>query len=173
MNTWIKGLSICLLAVGLSACSKKSNKGSTVATTPTPSVTCTQNQYGQWVNGSGQACTPNSSSSCRYNTTTKRYEDINTGQVCQSVGNGGCDSYYYQYGVQYFPMQINGQLVCLRADLVGQHIPFGGYGQNYYACTWGDPYCNNYSQGGGGCVNIGGQNWGSQYGLSGQIGFCW
>ncbi len=159
MKTWFNLLTICVLAVGLGACSKKSNKSNAIATTPlTPSLCANgsyYNQQGQLVDSqTGLPCSSTNipGNSClngnySYNPMTGQYVDNATGQVvnCQTVGGGlpgyngqqgsGCDYWnqiYYQYGVTYQAVYVSGQLTCVRSDLLGQYIP--GYNQNswYY-----------------------------------------
>ena len=190
MKTWIKASALVVLAIGLGACSKKSSdNNAAVATTPTPvsttvpTVSCLSGQYS-------------------YNPVTKQYVDVNTGQVvtCNDTNgalpnygvnnNGqfysGCDYWnqvYASTGYSYFPVQLGGQIACVRSDLMGQYIPgfnqnIGYYGQqNYYTCNWQiDPYCNQYAggyNGQGNCVQFGGQKWGQDFGIGGNIGVCW
>lgn len=204
MKTWLKVLAIGALAATLGACSKKSNKSNSIATTPTGlCATTTYNQYGQLVDANtGQLCTGSNTNTCSgyiWDPTQNRYEDSNGNPVnCNQSGypgypgypggsgyGGGCEQWNQQYahtGYYYVPVVIGGQMVCLRHDLVGigqgYNIPYDPYGGSYYACSWNDPYCGSGGYGGGyggsgGCVNIGGTNWGSSYGLSGQVGICW
>lgn len=101
MKTWLKALTICTLAVGLGACSKKSNKSATVATTPTTGLCANGSYYnhlGQRVDSTtGQICSTTNvgSNSClngnySYNPVTGQYVDNATGQVvnCQTIGGG-------------------------------------------------------------------------------------
>lgn len=181
MKTWIKAATVAFLAISLGACSKKSDKSNTVATTPAPVTTTVTTQ---------------SCANYTHNPLTQQYVDASGNAVtCTPIngglptGNGGgCSQWnqvYAQYGVTYYPVQVGGQLVCVRNDLLGQYIP--GFNQNpyqyynqqqpFYTCNWGyDSYCNTYSNGyngNGGCVNFGGTSWGQQFSLNGQLGLCW
>ncbi|HAG90623.1 MAG TPA: hypothetical protein DCL41_02055 [Bdellovibrionales bacterium] len=187
MKTWLKYTAFIALAVGLSACSKNSSDNKQpVATTPTstttvPEVSCLSGQYvynyqtGQYVDKDTGAVV-----NCTQTTGTLPTFGMNNGQYYN-----GCQQWNQMYasqGVQYYPVQMGGQMACIRSDLMGQYIPgfnqnMGYYGQqNFVTCSWGyDPYCNPYSNGyngTGGCVQFGGSTWG-QFSAQGQVGLCW
>ena len=194
MKSWTQVLAVTILAMGLGACSKKSNKS--VATTPTTPIAGNSCLNGNYV----------------LDPSTGQYRDVTTGQIvnCQNpgIGNGtgwipgggynngqygyGCDYWNQIYGHgMYVPVHMNGQLTCLRYDLLSSYgVPNygggygGGYGQQYYTCHWGYN-CNSggyyggyapypgYTGGSGGCVNFGGSGYGNSSSISGNIGICW
>lgn len=180
MKPAIQILGVIALALALGACSKKSSKSSTVATTP--NTQCTYNGYSGYVYpGTNTPCTPTTgtgSGTCVQSTNGQYLNQY--GQTCypgqtggtQFPGGGdGCSQYYYQYGVQYVPVNMNGQLMCMRYDLVQQYYGGQYYGQPIYGGNYGGQY--GYGGGyGASCINIGGQSWGQNYGLNGQIGLC-
>ncbi len=131
-----------MLVVGLGACSKKKN-GSVVAATPaslqcvfngtsyvvpgtatpcSPQSQCVMNQAGQYLNTLGQACTPYQQVPGYPN----QYQGYN-----QQQQQLGCGSYYYQYGVQYVPVYLQGGLQCVRIDLL-QNNQHASYPPSYY-----------------------------------------
>jgi hypothetical protein len=152
-NTLATIMLTAFLAVGLSACGKKKNSSNNNAATP--GSACVMNpQNGQWTNSAGQYCNPNATQgtiTCPANGIyTNQYgqqQACTPGQVVNTGGTGyyypgqyqytnymnqyGCDGYYYQYGVQYVPVILSGQLQCMRYDLLNQY-------------SQGTPYYNNY-----------------------------
>ena len=166
LNTLATTLLAAFVVVSLGACGKKKN-GAAAAAAATPGSACIFNpQTQQYQNAQGQVCNPNATqTTCPANGIyTNQYgqqvactpgQVINTGgynypgQYGGGTGNqnqSGCDQYYYQYGVQYVPVVLSGQLQCVRIDLVAQYAPSNsGYSNNYDYYYAYPPY--EYQQG--------------------------
>lgn len=84
-----------------------------------PQSQCVQNQFGQYTNNLGQACTP--------------YQQVPNypGQYQGQQQQYGCNSYTYQYGIQYVPVYLQGGLQCVRIDLL-QNNQTASYPPSYY-----------------------------------------
>jgi hypothetical protein len=154
------------MVVGLSACGKKKNGSNNAAT---PGSACIFNaQTGTYTNTAGQYCNPNATqTTCPatgvYTTPYGYQQSCTPGQVINNTqyGNGyvypgqyqypnyqnqsGCDSYYYQYGIQYVPVVLNNQLQCMRIDLLNQYTQGTQYYNNYDYYYAYPPY--QYQQG--------------------------
>ena len=138
---------------GVGACGKKKN-GSSAAAAATPGSACVFNaQLGTYTNSAGQYCNPNATQqtcpAAPNNYFTNAQGQIQTCTPGQQVGTAGqynypgqyqypgyqnqtgCDQYYYQYGIQYVPVVLNGQLQCLRSDLLNQYAQGTNYYNNY------------------------------------------
>lgn len=142
------------MLVGLTACPKSKN-GSTAAT---PASICTLNAYGQYVNSQGLSCSPTANqcvwngsnyvnpagqlcsptSQCTMNAYGQYVNSL--GQSCspyptnpsypypQWQQNYSCEQWTYVYGIQYVPVILQGQLQCVRIDLLQGYT----YNTNYY-----------------------------------------
>jgi len=149
MNTLASITLIAVLAVGLSACGKKKNGSSGSAATPGSACIFNPNT-GIYTNTAGQVCNPNAQQiTCPANGiyTNNQGQQIacTPGQVVNTGGynypggyqypgyqnQSGCDQYYYQYGIQYVPVVLGGQLQCMRIDLINQYSQGTGYYNNY------------------------------------------
>lgn len=147
LNTLASIALATFLVVGLSACGKKKN-GSSGGSAATPGSACVWNaQLNTYTNSAGQLCTPtNQTIICPatgiYTNQQGQQLTCTPGQQVNVGGYGypgnyqypnyqnqtGCDQYYYQYGIQYVPVVLGGQLQCMRIDLVNQ----GAQGSSYY-----------------------------------------
>ena len=182
LNTLATTLLATILVVGLSACGKKKNGSATpAAAAATPGSACIFNpQIGQYTTTAGLPCNPNATQTtcpaAPNNFFTNQMGQVQTCTPGQVVSNGGgysyggqypntgnqnqtgCDAYYYQYGVQYVPVVLSGQLQCVRIDLVNQYAQGTSYYNNqdyYYAYPpyeyTGSGYCGSQV-----AVNFGG-----------------
>ncbi len=171
------------LIVALGACGKKKN-GSTNASPPAPASTqCVMNAQGQLVYPNGQPCTTGQilcPSTGVFTNSQGQQQQCVPGQM---VTNGAynyqypgqyphtpypvtqtqsCAQYYYQYGVEYVPVMLQNQYVCVRIDLLQPYTyntAYEDYGYDYYYAY--PPYS------GSGCstsIDFGG-SWGS-------VGIC-
>jgi hypothetical protein len=172
---------VAVLAIGLTACGKKKNGSSAVATTP--ASTCTWNGYQYVQTGTNTPCNQQTGQTCPANGQyTDSYGVVRSCTPGQPInGNnlpppnnnypwnngyqmGGCSQYEYQYGVPYVPVyfQQYGQYMCVRYDLLY------GYQQNQYYYNYGYDYYYAYPPyTGSGCnnnINFGG-SWG-------YVGLC-
>lgn len=141
------------VVVSLGACGKKKNGSTSAAATPGSACVFNAN-LGTYTNQQGQYCNPSATqTTCPaapnnyYTTATGQIQTCTPGQVVNTGTNGytypgqyqytnyqnqtGCDQYYYQYGIQYVPVVLGGQLQCLRADLLNQYAGGTSYYNNY------------------------------------------
>lgn len=155
LNTMATAALAVIAVLALGACQKK--KTSSAASTPAASA-CVYNQaYGTYtLAGTTTPCNPSTMNQVCPAAPNNYYTTV-TGQIVtctpgtalpagayagqynnnQNLGQYqnqgyGCDAYYYQYGIQYVPVVISGQLQCMRADLLNQY-------------TQGTPYYDDYS----------------------------
>lgn len=155
LNTLATITLAAFMVVALGACGKKKNGSSGSTAAATPGSTCTNYNplTGQYTNAQGQICTPGAQSQQVCPAAPNNYvtmpngqiqpctpgQMVNTGGVYTYPGqypynpyqNSGCDQYYYYYGIQYVPVNLNGTLQCVRIDVLNQYAQ-------------GTPYYNNY-----------------------------
>lgn len=179
LNTMATAALAIVAVLALGACQKK--KTSSAASTPAASACVYNPTYGTYtLAGTATPCTPGQTNNLvcppapnnYYTTVTGQVQTCTPGQALpagsyagqynynQYQNQYGCDAYYYQYGIQYVPVVIQGQLQCMRSDLINQY-------------AYGTPYYDNYDyyyayppvDNGQNCLSFG-------YGQIG-LGYCW
>lgn len=152
LNTMATAALAIVAVLALGACQKK--KTSSAASTPAASACVYNPTYGTYtLAGTATPCTPGQNNNLVCPAAPNNYYTTNTGviQTCtpgqvlpagsypgqysnlgqnQTLGYG-CDSYYFQYGIEYVPVVISGNLQCMRIDLVDQYTYGTGYYGNY------------------------------------------
>lgn len=161
LNALAKAMMGLGLVLSLAACGKTSTS-STTASVPVSTSSCQWNGTNWYYVGTSTVCSPTSTvggtticpSNGQYTTQWGTIAYCTPGQQVNTtyyppngypygsnpVSTGGCDSYYYQYGVPYVPMYLNGSLVCVNTTYFYNQV---GSNYGYYSNPW-DSYGYNY-----------------------------
>lgn len=158
LNAFAKAMMGGALVLTLAACGKTSTS-STTASVPVNAGSCQLVGTGYYYLGTNTPCTPGvggTTTICPSNGQyTTQYGTIAYCTPGQSVNmtyyppngypynsnpmmTGGCDSYYYIYGVLYIPMYMQGQLVCVNSQYLTNY--FGNNQNSYQYGYYSNPY---------------------------------
>lgn len=171
------------LVLALAACSKTDNGSNNSSPAAVAATQCVMGQDGIYRNQLGQSCSPTANYACAgytYNAQTGTYINPQNPAVqipaAQCGGTttipnqgyyggtyvSGCDQWTQMYGVQYVPVQMSGQLVCVNYQYLQQQIVYS-YPQYQYSPWYNDPSywysyaptAYDYGYGGGGYYGYG------------------